>query len=156
MTQPAAVDGSLTVGRDIAATRQQVWNVIADGWTYSQWVVGNARMRAVDPRWPAPGALIHHSIGIWPVVLDDETQVESSTPLEELVLLAKGRPFAGARITLRLSDSDAGCRVEMAEVPVGGPLSWVPRRLALAAAYPRNRECLARLAALAERREEPK
>ena len=156
MVQTAAIDSSLSVERDIAATRQQVWNVIADGWTYSQWVVGNARMRAVDPRWPAPGALIHHTIGIWPVVLDDETGVESSTPLEELVLLAKGRPFGGARITLRLSDSGAGCRVEMAEVTVGGPLNWVPRRLALAAAYPRNRECLARLAALAERREEPK
>ena len=156
MTQPAAVESSLTVERDIAATRQQVWNVIADGWTYSQWVVGNTRMRAVDPRWPAPGAVIHHTIGIWPVVLNDETEVESSTPLEELILLAKGRPFGGARITLRLSDSGAGCRVEMAEVPVGGPLNWVPRRLALAAAYPRNRECLARLAALAERREEPK
>ena len=156
MVQPAPIDSSLTVERDIAATRQQVWSVIADGWTYSQGVVGNTRMRAVDPRWPAPGALIHHTIGIWPVVLDDETEVESSTPPEELVLLAKGRPFGGARITLRLSDSGAGCRVEMAEVPVGGPLNWVPRRLALAAAYPRNRECLARLAALAERREEPK
>ena len=119
MVQPAAIDSSLTVERDIAATRQQVWNVIADGWTYSQWVVGNTRMRAVDPRWPAPGAVIHHTIGIWPVVLDDETEVKSSTPLEELVLLAKGRPFGGARITLRPSDSGAGCRVEMAEVPVG-------------------------------------
>ena len=156
MAQPAAVDSSLTVERDIAATRQQVWNVIADGWTYSQWVVGNTRMRAVRPALACPGATIHHSIGVWPVVLDDETEVESSTPLEELVLLAKGRPFGGARITLRLSDSGAGCRVEMAEVPVGGPLNWVPRRLALAAAYPRNRECLARLAALAERRVEPK
>jgi uncharacterized protein YndB with AHSA1/START domain len=156
MAQPAAVDSSLTVKRDIAATRQQVWNVIADGWTYSQWVVGNSRMRAVDPSWPTRGATIHHTIGIWPVVLNDETEVETSTPPEELVLLAKSRPFGAARITLRLRDTETGCRVEMAEVPVGGPLNWVPRRLALAAAYPRNRECLARLAALAERREEPK
>jgi uncharacterized protein YndB with AHSA1/START domain len=155
MTQPGAVDSSLTVERDIAATRQRVWNVIADGWTYSQWVVGNTRMRAVDLSWPAPGATIHHTIGIWPLVLNDETQVESSTPPEELVLLAKSRPFGGARVTLRLRDIAGGCRVEMAEVPVGGPLNWVPRRLALAAAHPRNRECLARLAALAERRVEP-
>jgi Polyketide cyclase / dehydrase and lipid transport len=156
MTQPAAIDSSLTVERHIAATRHQVWNVIADGWTYSQWVVGNTRMRAVDPSWPAPGSTIHHTIGIWPAVLNDETQVESSTPLEELVLLAKGRPLGGARITLRLKDAGEECCVEMAEVPVGGPLNLVPRRLALAAAHPRNRECLARLAALAERREEPK
>ena len=108
------------------------------------------------PSWPAPGATIHHTLGIWPVVLNDETQVESSTPPEELVLLAKSRPFGAAQITLRLRDTERGCGVEMAEVPVGGPLNLVPRRLALAAAYPRNRECLTRLAALAERREEPK
>ena len=155
MAEPAAIDSRLTVKRDTTATRQQVWDVLANGWNYSQWVVGNTRMRAVDPRWPAPGSTIHHTIGVWPVVLNDETEVESSTPLEELVLLAKGRPFGGARIVLRLSDTQTGCRIEMAEVPVGGPLNLLPRRLALAAAYPRNRECLARLAALAERREQP-
>ena len=122
------MDSSLTVTRDTTATRQQVWNVIADGWTYSQWVVGNTRMRAVDPNWPAPGSKIHHTIGIWPVVLNDHTEVESCTPQSELVLLAKGRPFGGARITMRLFDIENGSRVEMAEVPVGGPLSWVPRR----------------------------
>jgi hypothetical protein len=154
-SSPAEVDSSLTVRRETTASRQQVWNVIADGWTYSQWVVGNTRMRAVAPNWPAPGSKIHHTIGIWPLVLNDETEVESCTPLEELVLLARSRPFGGARITLRLSDTQKGCRIEMAEVPVGGPLNWVPRRLALAAAWPRNHECLRRLAALAERREEP-
>ena len=155
MTGPAAIDSSLTVKRDTTATRQQVWDEIANGWTYSQWVVGNTRMRAVDPRWPAPGSKIHHTIGVWPLVLNDETEVESSTPLEELVLLARGRPFGGARITLRLFDIPGGCRIEMAEVPVGGPLNLVPRRLALAMAWPRNRQCLLRLAALAERRETP-
>jgi hypothetical protein len=89
------------------------------------------------------------------VVLNDETVVESCTPQEELVLLAKGRPFGAARITLRLFDTATGSRIEMAEVPVGGPLNWIPRRLALAAAYPRNRECTRRLVALAERRAEP-
>jgi hypothetical protein len=153
--EPAAIDSSLTVKRDTTATRQQVWDVVADGWTYSQWVVGNTRMRAVDPGWPAPGSKIHHTVGVWPLVFNDETEVESSTPLELLILLAKGRPLGGARIVLRLFDIQDGCRIEMAEVPVGAPLNLVPRRLALAAAYPRNRECLARLAALAERRTRP-
>jgi hypothetical protein len=155
MAEPAAIDSSLTVKRDTTATRQQVWDVVADGWTYSQWVVGNTRMRAVDLRWPAAASKIHHTVGVWPLVLNDETEVESSTPLEELILLAKGRPLGGARIVLRLFDIQDGCRIEMAEVPVGAPLNLVPRRLALAAAYPRNRECLARLAALAERRTRP-
>ena len=34
---------------------------------------------------------------------------------------AKTRPFGGARITLRLKASPTGCRIEMSEVPVGGP-----------------------------------
>jgi hypothetical protein len=153
VAQPEEIDSSLTVRRDSKATRKQVWDVIADGWTYSQWVVGNSRMRAVDPDWPNPGSTIEHSIGVWPMVLDDETVVEECVPLEHLVLLAKGRPFGKARITMRLSDIEGGgCRIEMSEVPVGAPLGWVPERLALAAAAPRNRECTWRLAALAERR----
>ena len=146
------LDSSLTVKRDTTATRQQVWDVIADGWTYSQWVVGNSRMRAVDPAWPNVGSTIEHSIGVWPLLLDDITVVEECRPSEQLVLLAKGRRFGKARITLRLTDIDGGCRVEMAEVPVGAPMGWIPKRLALAAAVPRNRECTWRLAVLAERR----
>jgi hypothetical protein len=153
MSDSDDADSSLTVKRDIAATRQRVWDVLADGWTYSQWVVGNSRMRAVDSDWPRSGATIEHSLGAWPVLLDDVTVVEESVPLERLVLLAKGRPFGKARITLRLFDIEAGCRVEMAEVPVGAPLGWLPKRLALAAAVPRNRECTRRLASLAEHRQ---
>jgi uncharacterized protein YndB with AHSA1/START domain len=150
---PEEAESSMTVERTTTASRERVWEVMADGWTYSQWVVGNSRMRAVDPQWPAEGSTIHHSIGIWPLLLDDETTVEECRPQEELVLLAKGRPFGKARITLRLFDVDGGgCRIEMAEVPVGAPMGWVPKRLALAAAYPRNRECTLRLAAIAERR----
>jgi len=154
MTQPPSeVESELTVKRDTAASRQRVWEVMADGWTYSQWVVGNSRMRAVSPDWPAVGSTIHHSVGVWPLLLDDQTEVLDSVPQERLVLLAKGRPFGKARITLRLFDLDGGgCRIEMAEVPVGMPMGWVPERVALAAAMPRNRECTWRLAALAERR----
>jgi uncharacterized protein YndB with AHSA1/START domain len=149
----AEVESSLTVQRETRASREQVWAVIADGWTYSQWVVGNSRMRAVDPNWPQTGSTISHSVGVWPLLLDDVTVVEDCQPLEQLVLLAKGRPLGKARITLRLFDTDGGgCRIEMAEVPVGAPMGWVPKRVALAAAFPRNRECTWRLAAIAERR----
>jgi uncharacterized protein YndB with AHSA1/START domain len=154
MTAPKEVHGSLTVERITSASRQRVWEVLADGWTYSQWVVGNSRMRAVDPNWPDVDSTIHHSIGVWPALMDDSTVVLSSSPARELVLLANGRPLGKARITLRLFDVDGGgCRIEMAEVLASPPLSWLPDRVALAAAFPRNRECTRRLAALAERRQ---
>ncbi len=151
--KPQEAKSPWIVQRDTSASREEVWAVIADGWTYSQWVVGNSRMRAVDPNWPDVGSTIRHSVGVWPLRLDDVTVVEACQPLQQLVLLAKGRPFVKARITLRLFDiNGGGCRIEMAEVPVGAPLGWVPERVALAAAYPRNRECTSRLAAIAERR----
>ena len=126
--------------------------MLADGWTYSQWVVGNSRMRAVDPNWPGPGSRIHHSIGVWPAVLDDETVVEKAVPTQELVLHAKGRPFGGARVVLKLSDTPDGCRVQMEEYPISGLGKLMPDKLSDMAAWPRNRESLRRLAFIAERR----
>jgi hypothetical protein len=142
----------MTVTRDVAVPRDRVWEVLADGWSYAGWVVGNSRIRAVSADWPNPGARILHSIGTWPAVINDETVVESSAIGEELVLLAKVRPAAKARITLRLSDlPDGGCRVEMSEVAVSRPLRWVPDGLQLLGVAPRNRECTWRLAMIAEK-----
>ncbi|MGB6766175.1 SRPBCC family protein [Mycobacterium sp.] len=141
----------MTVTRDIAATRQRVWDVLANGWTYSGWVVGNSRIRAVDSNWPAPGTRILHSIGTWPAVINDETVVHSCVPGEELVLLAKVRPVVTARITLRLTDLPGGqCRVAMSEVAASRPLSWAPDSVQLLGVAPRNRECTWRLAMIAE------
>lgn len=143
----------ITAVREVPAPCERVWEVLADGWTYTQWVVGNSRMRAVDPNWPEPGSTIEHSIGIWPLVINDKTVVEVSEPPHKLVLRAHLGPLGAARITLLLQETSQGCRVEMIEVPAVGPMGVVPDSLALAAAYPRNKECLWRLAALAEHRE---
>jgi hypothetical protein len=143
----------ITAAREVAASCDRVWDVMANGWTYTQWVVGNSRTRAVDPNWPEVGAAIRHSVGVWPLVINDATVVESCEPRHELVLRAKLGPFGAARITMRLHETPQGCRVEMIEVPAEGAMRLIPRRVALAAIYPRNRECLLRLAALAERLE---
>lgn len=143
----------MTATRDVHASCQQVWEVLADGWTYTQWVVGNSRTRAVDSSWPEPGAAIRHSIGVWPLVINDQTAVESCTPLQELVLHAGLGRLGAARITIRLAEIPEGCRVEMIEVPVEGPVSLIPVRATLIAIWPRNRECTWRLAAMAERLE---
>lgn len=90
--------------------------------------------------------------GDWPLAINDETVVESCRPLGELVLLAKLTPLAAARITLRLEDIPGGCRVAMHEVPAKGPSILIPGPAALMTVWPRNRECLSRLATLAERR----
>ncbi|MDD4866989.1 MAG: SRPBCC family protein [Mycobacterium sp.] len=136
--------------RETAAPCERVWEVMAQGWTYTQWVVGNSRTRAVDPDWPQPGACIKHSVGVWPVLINDSTEVQRCDPQRELVLCAHLGALGSARITLRLQKTPNGCRVAMIEVPVRGPVALIPDRLARAVVYPRNRECLLRLAALAE------
>lgn len=137
--------------REVRASREQLWDAMTDGWTYTQWVVGNSRTRAVDPHWPQPGSSIRHSVGVWPLVINDQTTVESCTHGQELVLRAGLGRLGAARITMRLTDIPDGCRIEMIEVPAEGPIGLIPDRLMLAAIYPRNRECLMRLTALAER-----
>ena len=144
---------TLAATRDVGTPCQRVWDVLADGWSYTHWVVGNSRTRAVDSTWPRPGAVIRHSIGVWPVIINDQTEVERSTPPHELVLRAGLGPLGAAQITLQLEELPDGCRVNMMEVPVEGPVSIIPDRAMLVAIWPRNRECLWRLAALAERLE---
>jgi len=143
----------MTVSRDIGVPRQRVWDVLADGWLYANWVVGASRIRAVDENWPEPGTRICHSVGPWPLVINDETVSERSVPPEELVLRASIWPAGDARITMRLTDIPDGCRVEMDEVAIAGPPKLLPRPVQAALFAPRNRECLWRLANIAEHRQ---
>lgn len=62
--------------------------------------------RDITARGRACGTRILHSIGTWAAVLDDETVVEDSTHGDELVLLAKVRPAAQARIAERANPGD--------------------------------------------------
>ncbi len=72
--------GMATNTREIRTVPDKVWDVLADGWLYPLWVVGATRMRDVDASWPAVGAQLHHSAGVWPLVLDDTTEVLEAEP----------------------------------------------------------------------------
>lgn len=142
----------VTIRRAIDATAEAVWKVLADGWLYPSWVVGASRMRDVDPAWPEVGAQLHHSVGSWPLLLDDTTTVLACVPHRELVLRARAWPMGEAEITLRLADRDGACEVVMAEEAVSGPGRLLPPSVLAAVLTPRNGESLRRLAYLAEGR----
>lgn len=141
------------VHRDVEASADDVWSVLADGWAYATWVVGAARVRSVDERWPAPGAAIEHSVGTWPLLLSDSTTVEACEPGRRLVLTARGWPLGEARVLIELEDRGRSCRVEIREDAAAGPGRLVPAPLRQVAVIPRNTESLRRLALLAERRD---
>ena len=139
------------VRRTILAEPARVWAVLADGWLYPSWVVGASRMREVEESWPAPGSKLHHSIGVWPLLLDDRTEVIGCEPQERLRLKAHGWPAGAAEILIELEPKDGGTEVTMREDAVAGPAKLMPAPLRQTAVAPRNRESLRRLAFMAER-----
>ena len=94
---------ALTVRRTTTASAQEVWDVIADGFTYASWVVGASRIRAVEAAWPNVGAKIHHSVGTWPTLLDDETEVLEVETGRRIVLHAKAWPVGRAKVEIVLT-----------------------------------------------------
>lgn len=143
-----------TVSAQIAASPEQVFAVLADGWLYSDWVVGTSHVRAVEGHWPEPGSRLHHATGAWPLVFRDETKVESSEPGRRLLLTARGRPLGEATVDISLRPHDGGTTVALTETPCAGPVAWLHNPVTEVVLRRRNVETLARLAALVERRTE--
>jgi hypothetical protein len=139
--------------RQVAAPAEAVWAVLADGWQYATWVVGASRVRAVDHGWPAPGARLHHSVGLWPALLNDSTVCEEAEEPHHLVLQARGWPLGEARVEIEVvPDGPESCTVSIAEDATTGPGTLVPMPVRQVSILPRNREALRRLALIAEGR----
>ncbi|MFI7607211.1 SRPBCC family protein [Micromonospora sp. NPDC049366] len=141
----------------IDAPPQQVFDVLADGWTYSDWVVGTAHVRDVDDEWPKVGSQLHHRAGPWPLSLQDASTVLLCEPPHRLVLRAGLWPAGEAIVTFTLDPVDGNpnaTRVRIGEDFAAGPLRWVRTKLNDLVLHLRNRETLARLSDIATRRED--
>ncbi|MET3961561.1 uncharacterized protein YndB with AHSA1/START domain [Marmoricola sp. OAE513] len=144
--------GVVTITRDVAVPAATVWDVLSDGWLYPLWVVGAARMRDVDDHWPSVGAQLHHSVGNWPLLLDDSTEVLAVEPGRMITLKARGWPAGAAEVVVEVEDRGPTSRVHIREDAIEGPGVLMPRPLRQLAIAPRNREALRRLAFIAEGR----
>jgi uncharacterized protein YndB with AHSA1/START domain len=138
--------------RRFAAPCDDVWAILADGDTYSQWVVGPSAVRAVDDDWPAPGARLHYRIGRPPFSYDGHTEVLSVDTGRRLELEAHAWPAGTARIELRLDADGKGCLVHMTEHPARGSAAVLHNRVGDALLRLRNVESLRRLERLVRRR----
>lgn len=138
--------------RRMHATPEQVWKILSDGWLYPLWVVGASRIREVDDHWPAEGAKLHHSFGVWPAVIDDDTEVLGSTPGAAVTLRARGWPMGEAQVVIRLTPVDGETEVSISEDAVSGPGKLIPEAARDVAIRWRNKETVRRLAYLVERR----
>ena len=138
--------------RRLSCAPERVFEVLADGWVFPSWVVGASRMRYVDDEWPLPGSQLHHSFGVWPVLLNDETTMLEWDPPRHAVMQPKGWPIGEALVTIDVKPRRDGCLVRIMEEAVKGPGSLVPAPLLDIPLYARNIETLKRLGFLAEGR----
>jgi hypothetical protein len=142
-----------TTTRLVDTEPAQLFAVLADGWTYSDWVVGTAHIRGVDERWPEPGTHLYHKAGPWPVSLQDRSTVLDWEPGRMLLLKVRLWPFGAGEVRLVLDPVAAGrTRVTLHEQFTEGPLLGMRNKLHDVLLHRRNRESLRRLADLAQGR----
>jgi hypothetical protein len=137
----------------MACRAEDVFAVLEDGWSYGMWVVGAACIRDVDPTWPQAGSRIHHSVGAWPVLLSDNTEVERVDAPHLIQLRVRAWPAGEGRVVVTLRSTDEGrTEVVIEEYAVSGPATLVPGPVQGLMLHHRNVEALRRLAFLAENR----
>ncbi len=141
-----------TTTRSVSATPEQVWEVLSDGWLYPLFVVGASRMRDVDESWPAVGAKLHHSVGTWPLLIDDTTEVVEIEEGKRLLLLARGWPAGQAHVDISLQPDGDTTVVTIVEDATAGPGLLMPKPLRDVQLHWRNVETLRRLAFVVEGR----
>lgn len=140
----------IEISRRVEATPADVFAVLADGWSFAGWVVGASHIRSVDVQWPAPGSRIHHSVGPWPMSIEDVTTVLAVEPGVMLEFEARMWPVGAARVRIEMRPSPGGgTEIRFAEELSRGPGSIVPTTLQGLVLRPRNEESSRRLARIA-------
>lgn len=101
----------------VDASLEQTFQVLSTARFYPRWVVGAKEYRDEDPGFPAVGTRFHHTVGIGPITLDDNTEVLELEPGHRIVLQARTRPLGTARVQLRIEPVADGTRIVLEEGP---------------------------------------
>jgi uncharacterized protein YndB with AHSA1/START domain len=138
----------------IDARPSDVFEVLADPDSFGFWVVGSKEVRGHDRRWPRRGSRFHHTVGVGPLLLRDNSEVLDVSQDRRLVLEARVRPFGSATVELDLRPVRRGkkTKVTMVEAARTGAMKRAWNPLFDAAMKVRNVVALRRLKRLAESR----
>lgn len=101
----------------IQAPPEDVFDLLADPWSYVDWVAGTHAIREVDPRWPRRGARFHHTLAFGPLHVSDYSVAETARRPRLLRFRGKARPVGTAHVTFDLRPRRGGTRVTLTEDP---------------------------------------
>ncbi|MDQ2621850.1 MAG: SRPBCC family protein [Actinomycetota bacterium] len=140
----------------VKAPPERVFQVLADPESYAYWVVGSKEIRDADSNWPETGSKFHHTVGFGPISVKDHSFVEEVDPPGYLQLRVKARPMGTGRVKLIMVPVGQNqTHVTMIEDAADSLTAFVFNPLTHLLVRGRNKESLARLAALAEGRGKP-
>ncbi len=126
---------------------ERVFAVLADGWTYGDWVVGISHVGLVEADWPAVGSAIHYQVGAAFATLRATATVLSVDPPYELAFRPHLWPLGEYLVRITLKPVGGGhTKIVFAEQLVAGPLYSVRRRPGELMLHLRGRESVRRLA----------
>lgn len=128
-----------------------VFDVLRNGETYGDWVVGTRRVREASDRWPEPGAALHYEVGYSALRKGDRTLSVAYEPDRLLELEVQAWPFGSIQVVITTEAVEGGTRVVLEEGPKRGVLNAVPTPVVDAAIGLRNVETLRRLEKHAQR-----
>ncbi|MDJ0462374.1 SRPBCC family protein [Streptomyces sp. H27-C3] len=134
----------------IRRTPEAVWEVLADGSRYADWVVGTSRTRPRGSDWPKVGASIEYMVRFGPWKAKGETTVRLSEWPRVLELEADSGPLGTARIAIEIRPWGEHALVIVDEHPLGGPGGALHNSAVDAVLQLRHRSMLARLAKVVE------
>jgi len=135
-------------------TSDQVWDVLSDGWTYADWVVGTRHIRDVDPNWPEQGAQISYAVGVGNWMIRDVTTVRHVEFGKRLELEAYAGKMGSARISISLLPWGENRTVLILdEHPLTGPGAWWHTVVTDALLRVRNRRMVRELARVIHERQ---
>jgi uncharacterized protein YndB with AHSA1/START domain len=114
----------------VNARPADVFGVLTDPGAYAFWVVGAKRIRGHDRRWPRRGSRFHHTVGVGPAQLSDDSKVLDVEEDKRLVLEARIRPIGTVLVDVELTPKKRGkaTKVTMRETARRGPVkrAWNP------------------------------
>ncbi|MFJ9150477.1 SRPBCC family protein [Streptomyces sp. NPDC102270] len=139
--------------RLIRVSPSAVWDILADGHRYAEWVVGTSRSEPVRGKWPHQDAAIRFQIRLGPVRLENETVVRHCEEGARLELEAHAGVLGTARIAIELRQWGEHCLVIVDEHPLQGAGGRLHNVGFDALIQLRHRTMLARLARLCENRD---
>ena len=136
----------------VNGTPDEVWEVLSDGWSYAQWVVGTTQIRDVDRSWPEVGSRLFFTVGRGPLRVDNQTTVRILEPKQHIEIEAHAPPIGSARVAVTVKPWGDDSVVILDEHPLRGPGARLHNGLVEALVHIRTRRMLANLARVVQQR----